>query len=52
MKIIGLDDLKLDRHWCVIACSAVTGDGLKEGIHWVVRELAGPEFESTLINNN
>ena len=49
-KILGLDDLKLDRHWCIIACSAVTGEGLKEGIHWIVSELAGSDFNNSINN--
>lgn len=42
---MALDNLKMDRHWCIVSCSAVTGKGLQEGIEWVVAELAGPDFK-------
>jgi ADP-ribosylation factor-like protein 2 len=32
------------RHWAVVPCSAVTGQGLLEGINWVVGDIAGRIF--------
>ena len=32
------------RHWAVVPCSAVTGEGLLEGINWVVGDIAGRIF--------
>lgn len=29
------------RHWQIISCSAVTGDGLIEGVDWIVNDIAG-----------
>jgi hypothetical protein len=36
-QALELDDIKTHR-WKIIASSAVTGVGLKEGIDWVVRD--------------
>jgi len=35
-------DLKsiTNRHWCIQACSAVSGEGLLEGVDWIVRDIA------------
>ena len=32
------------RHWAVVPCSAVTGDGLLTGIDWIVKDIAGRIF--------
>ena len=32
------------RHWAIHACSAVSGDGLVEGMDWLVRDVAGRIF--------
>ncbi len=32
------------RHWNIVPCSAVTGDGLVTGIDWVVDDIAGRIF--------
>ena len=29
-----------DRHWVIQGCSAVTGDGLLDGVQWLVRDIA------------
>ncbi len=29
------------RHWRIVGCSAVTGDGLIEGVDWIVMDIAG-----------
>lgn len=33
-KALGLSDLK-DRSWSIMGCSAITGDGLNEGLDWL-----------------
>lgn len=33
-----------NRHWCIMPCSAVTGDGLKQGIEWLVDDIASRIF--------
>jgi ADP-ribosylation factor-like protein 2 len=32
------------RHWQIHPCSAVTGDGLVEGMDWLIRDIAGRIF--------
>jgi ADP-ribosylation factor-like protein 2 len=32
------------RHWTVMACSAVTGDGLVEGVEWLVNDISSRIF--------
>ncbi len=33
-----------NRHWTIVGCSAVTGQGLEEGIGWVVTDIASRIF--------
>lgn len=33
-----------NRHWNILACSAVTGDGLKGGMDWIVDDIASRIF--------
>lgn len=33
-----------NRHWSIQSCSAVTGDGLKEGIDWMVQDIGDRIF--------
>ena len=33
-----------NRHWKILACSAVTGDGLREGMDWIVDDIASRIF--------
>ena len=42
-KILALDEIKT-RHWGIIPCSAKTGEGLLEGIDWVVNDVAARIF--------
>ena len=42
-KHLELDSITT-RHWGIIGCSARTGDGLLEGIDWIVRDIAGRLF--------
>lgn len=37
-------DLIETRHWGIVACSAVTGEGLLEGIDWIVTDIASRIF--------
>ena len=37
---LGLDKL-VNRHWKIVGCSAVTGDGLLDGFDWLVNDCAG-----------
>lgn len=32
------------RHWTILACSAVTGAGLAEGVDWIVQDIAARIF--------
>jgi ADP-ribosylation factor-like protein 2 len=34
----------VNRHWNIVACSAVTGAGLLEGIDWLVADIASRIF--------
>jgi ADP-ribosylation factor-like protein 2 len=42
-KFLDLDEITT-RHWGIIPCSAVTGEGLIEGIDWVVTDIASRIF--------
>jgi ADP-ribosylation factor-like protein 2 len=35
---------KIERHWSIFPCSAMTGDGLLEGIDWVVNDIKSRIF--------
>ena len=35
---LGLNDLR-DRTWNILACSAKTGEGLQEGMEWLVEQI-------------
>ena len=37
-------ELGKNRHWKILACSAVTGDGLREGMDWIVDDIASRIF--------
>ncbi len=34
METLNLNDIK-DRNWTIVACSAITNMGLKEGLEWL-----------------
>eukprot|EP01017_Pseudomicrothorax_dubius_P008173 TRINITY_DN1265_c0_g1_i4.p1 TRINITY_DN1265_c0_g1~~TRINITY_DN1265_c0_g1_i4.p1 ORF type:complete len:182 (+),score=45.91 TRINITY_DN1265_c0_g1_i4:150-695(+) len=38
-KFLSLDEIAT-RHWGIIPCSAVTGEGLLEGMQWIVNDLS------------
>jgi ADP-ribosylation factor-like protein 2 len=33
-----------NRHWSIHSCSAVTGEGLKDGVDWIVKDIASRIF--------
>jgi hypothetical protein len=35
-----LDSLPLNKTWQVNACSAIKGDGVKEGMEWIVEVIS------------
>lgn len=39
-EVLELDKMSQDRHWSIMSCSAVTGNGLVEGIDWMVEDVA------------
>jgi len=41
--VLGLNEIKT-RHWGIIPCSAKTGDGLLDGIDWIVSDVAARIF--------
>lgn len=43
VQALELDDnsaFSKQRHWSIVACSALTGEGLQEGLEWMVRDVA------------
>jgi ADP-ribosylation factor-like protein 2 len=42
-EFLQLDNFQT-RHWAVVPCSAVTGEGLLEGINWIVGDIAARIF--------
>jgi ADP-ribosylation factor-like protein 2 len=38
-QILKLDSI-VKRHWNIVACSAVSGQGLVEGVDWIVSDIA------------
>ena len=38
------DPIYQNRHWSIQSCSAVTGDGLAEGVEWVMSDIANRIF--------
>lgn len=43
-RVLELDTLSQDRHWSIISCSAVKGDGLVDGMDWMVEDIANRIF--------
>jgi ADP-ribosylation factor-like protein 2 len=43
---LGLEDeaFAKGRHWTIVGCSAMTGDGLEHGVGWMVRDIASRIF--------
>ncbi|KAL6042920.1 ADP-ribosylation factor-like protein 2 [Balamuthia mandrillaris] len=44
---LALHEIK-NRHWRIQPCSALTGQGLTEGMHWLVTDIASRVLPSTL----
>ncbi|XP_057710892.1 ADP-ribosylation factor-like protein 2 [Corythoichthys intestinalis] len=42
---LALDDIK-NHHWCLIACSAVTGQNLLAGVDWLLDDIAARIFNA------
>ena len=42
-QTLGLDAIE-KRHWRIVACSAFTGEGLVDGMDWVVQDIASRIF--------
>lgn len=42
-EALGLDDIKT-HHWCIIGCSAVTGENLLMGVDWLLDDIAARIF--------
>eukprot|EP00928_Gymnodinium_smaydae_P040535 TRINITY_DN2747_c0_g1_i1.p1 TRINITY_DN2747_c0_g1~~TRINITY_DN2747_c0_g1_i1.p1 ORF type:complete len:206 (-),score=43.34 TRINITY_DN2747_c0_g1_i1:67-621(-) len=40
---LALDD-GMRRHWCILGCSAYTGEGLLDGVRWLVSDIASRVF--------
>ena len=44
-EVLGLGSEQFkNRHWSIVACSAVTGEGLAEGIDWTVGDIGARIF--------
>jgi ADP-ribosylation factor-like protein 3 len=43
---LGLNDLR-ERTWQILPCSAKTGDGLQEGMEWLVEQINSGKDKST-----
>jgi hypothetical protein len=44
LQILSLSEMSASRHWKVMRCSALTGEGLNEGIDWLVADVASRLF--------
>ena len=46
VKVLDLDTNEKfsNRHWSILACSAVSGEGLKEGMDWMVQDVGSRIF--------
>lgn len=45
LQALALDDIK-SHHWCIIGCSAVTGENLLEGVDWLLDDIAARIFSA------
>lgn len=43
LQALALDEIK-SHHWCIISCSAVTGDNLLTGVDWLLDDIAARIF--------
>jgi ADP-ribosylation factor-like protein 2 len=47
MQFLGIskgNDLHKHRHWKIVGCSAVTGDGLAASMDWIVEDISSRVF--------
>jgi ADP-ribosylation factor-like protein 2 len=40
LQVLDLAAMDKSRHWRIVGCSAVTGDGLLQGFDWLVQDVA------------
>ncbi|CAM9378826.1 unnamed protein product [Ectocarpus sp. 13 AM-2016] len=44
-QVLGLESKQFaNRHWNIVACSAVTGEGLAQGVDWMVSDIGSRIF--------
>lgn len=43
LQALVLDEIK-SHHWCIIGCSAVTGENLLTGVDWLLDDIAARIF--------
>lgn len=44
-EVLGLGSEQFEnRHWSIVACSAVTGEGLAQGVDWTVGDIGARIF--------
>lgn len=43
LQALALDEIK-SHHWCIIGCSAVTGENLLTGVDWLLDDIAARIF--------
>ncbi|KAA3679487.1 ADP-ribosylation factor-like protein 2, partial [Paragonimus westermani] len=44
-EALDLDSIK-SHHWCILGCSAVTGENLLEGINWLLKDVSSRLFSA------
>ncbi|TPP65758.1 ADP ribosylation factor 2 [Fasciola gigantica] len=44
-EALALDEIK-SHHWCILGCSAVTGENLLEGVNWLLKDVSSRIFSS------
>lgn len=37
-------DKIVNRHWMIVSCSAITGEGLSDGVEWIVNDISSRIF--------
>ncbi len=45
VQVLSLDDIKT-HHWCIVGCSAVTGENLLTGVDWLLDDIAARIFSA------
>lgn len=44
-EVLGLNSQQFEkRHWSIVGCSAVTGEGLAQGVDWTVSDIGARIF--------